>query len=84
MISINESDNLRPVIPGQVLKVDPKRLSKYRMSYQFLSYVWEEAGGQISHDLLGIDRPKEVEKIYQDAEKWLKKSNLKYLCLSIY
>lgn len=73
MISINESDNLRPVIPGQVLKVDPKRLSKYRMSYQFLSYVWEEAGGQISHDLLGIDRPKEVEKIYQDAEKWLKK-----------
>lgn len=71
MISINESDNLYPVIPGTSLKIDPKDLEELRPSYQFLSYVRKAAGGEISSDLLGTDRPKEVDKIYGEAQNWV-------------
>ncbi|PIO82011.1 hypothetical protein BSQ37_09670 [Pediococcus damnosus] len=71
MISINESDNLYPVIPGTSLKIDPKDLEGLRPSYQFLSYVRKAAGGEISSDLLGTDRPKEVDKIYGEAQNWV-------------
>jgi len=71
MISINESDNLRPVVPGTTLKIDPKELEGLRPSYQFLAYVRQAAGGKISSDLLGIDRPDDVAKVYAKAEDWL-------------
>lgn len=71
MISINESDNLHPVIPGTQFKIDPEELIGYRPSYQFLSYVRQAAGGSISQDLLGTDRPDDVSRIYQQAEKWV-------------
>ncbi len=71
MLSINESDNLHPVIPGTEFKVDPAQLKDFRPSYQFLSYVRTQAGGSISNELLGIDRPRDVQKVYQDADEWL-------------
>ncbi|ANZ60107.1 hypothetical protein AYR62_01685 [Secundilactobacillus paracollinoides] len=71
MISINESDNLRPVVPGTDLGITPDDLKDFRPSYQFLSYVRIAAGGSISQDLLGTDRPEDVAKLYGDAEAWL-------------
>lgn len=76
MISINESDNLYPVVPGTHLDVDPKELEKFRPSYQFLAYVRLAAGGSISQELLGIDRPDDIKKLYQQAEQWLIEKNL--------
>ena len=71
MISINESDNLRAVVPGTQLVIDPKELAEFRPSYQFLAYVRKAAGGDISQDLLGTDRPEEIDKVYAEAKAWV-------------
>jgi hypothetical protein len=71
MVSINETDNLRPVVPGTDLGIRADDLAGNRSSYQFLSYVRLAAGGSISDDLLGVDRPDGVAKVYADAEAWL-------------
>ncbi|ANI96900.1 hypothetical protein BV242_09800 [Lactiplantibacillus plantarum] len=72
LTSINESDNLRPVIAGQNLHVIPQDFNGLRPSYQFLAYVRQAAGGQISQDLLGTDRPEEVERLYKETSAWLR------------
>ncbi|KZT86065.1 hypothetical protein Nizo1840_0942 [Lactiplantibacillus plantarum] len=72
LTSINESDNLRPVIAGQDLHVIPQDFNGLRPSYQFLAYVRQAAGGQISQDLLGTDRPEEVERLYKETNAWLR------------
>ncbi len=46
-------------------------LKGLRRSYMWLSYVRNRAGGSVSHDLLGIDRPDEVQKIYVENEAWI-------------
>ncbi|WP_125982752.1 nuclear transport factor 2 family protein [Loigolactobacillus iwatensis] len=71
MISINESDNLHPAIPGTDLKVDPKDLVGLRRSYRYLAYTRKNAGGEISPDLLGIDRPDDIKRLYAQAEDWI-------------
>lgn len=71
MISINESDGLHAVIPGEKLVIDSKELAKFRPSYQFLAYVRKAAGGEISQDLLGTDRPDDIKKLYAQAQAWV-------------
>ena len=71
MTSIFEMDKLSPVIPGADLHVNPEDLKGLRRSYMWLSYVRIQAGGSVSHDLLGIDRPDEVQKIYEENEAWI-------------
>ena len=71
MTSIFEMDKLSPVIPGTDLHVNPEDLKGLRRSYMWLSYVRIQAGGSVSNDLLGIDRPDEVQKIYEENEAWI-------------
>ncbi|WP_233994430.1 hypothetical protein [Levilactobacillus brevis] len=71
MTSINENDDLRPVIAGQDLHINPQDLVGLRPSYQFLAYVRQAAGGEISAELLGTDRPADVDQLYAEAEDWL-------------
>lgn len=74
MTSINENDDLRPVIAGQDLHIEPSDLKGFRPSYQFLAYVRKAAGGEISNDLLGTDRPKDIDKLYSQTEDWLQEA----------
>lgn len=71
MISINEADELAPAVEGRKLKIKPKDLKDLRISYRWLAYVRKNNGGEISNDLLGTDRPDELEKIYNESFKWL-------------
>ncbi|MGO1970934.1 MAG: hypothetical protein ACTIIZ_08025 [Levilactobacillus brevis] len=71
MTSINENDDLRPVIAGQDLHINPQDLVGLRPSYQFLAYVRQAAGEEISTELLGTDRPADVDQLYAEAEDWL-------------
>lgn len=72
MTSINEADELQPSIPGEDLGIDPAEVKDFRKSYRWLAYARIQAGGTISQELLGTDRPEEVKKVYDAAEKWLK------------
>jgi len=65
--SIYESDTLKPEILGTDLHIDPADLAGLRHSYRYLSYVDKN----ISPDLPGIDRPDEVNKLYEELEQWL-------------
>lgn len=73
MTSINEADELQPSIPGEDLGIDPAEVKGFRKSYRWLAYARIQAGGTISQDLLGTDRPEEVKKVYEAAEEWLEK-----------
>jgi hypothetical protein len=71
MTSINESDELAPAIPGQDLKINPEDVKGLRLSYRWLTYTRRIAGGTISDDLSGTDRPVEVKQIYDTEFDWL-------------
>ena len=71
MLSINEDDTLAPAVPGTDLKIDASELKGLRHSYRYLAYTRIKAGGTVSNDLLGIDRPDDIARIYSEAEAWL-------------
>lgn len=71
MTSINEADELQPSIPGEDLGIDPNEVKGLRKSYRWLAYARTQAGGTISPDLLGTDRPEDIKKVYDAANEWL-------------
>lgn len=71
MTSINEADELKPAIPGEDLGIKPEEVKNFRKSYRWLAYARIQAGGEISKDLLGTDRPEEVQKVLDAANQWL-------------
>ncbi len=73
MTSINEADELQPSVPGEDLGIDPNDVKDLRKSYRWLAYARTLAGGTISQDLLGTDRPDDVKKVYDAAAEWLAK-----------
>lgn len=71
LTSIFESDKLEPVVAGTDLHINPEDLKGLRPSYRWLAYVRKQAGGRVSNDMPGTDRPKDIEKIYKQDEEWL-------------
>ena len=71
MFSLNEADELAPVIPGQDLKINPDDVKGLRVSYRWLAYGRKAAGDEIDNDLPGTDRPEDVQKSYDEAFAWL-------------
>lgn len=71
MTSLFEKDKLEPVIAGTDLHIDKKDLEGLRPSYKWLAYIRSRAGGQVSGDMPGTDRPEDAQKIYDAADKWL-------------
>ncbi|MFC0040065.1 nuclear transport factor 2 family protein [Actinomadura rayongensis] len=69
--TICERDAIAPVMPGEVLEMDPQRLARYRPSYRFLSYSLSCNGIDPPPDLPGDDRPDLCAPLYQAAEDWL-------------
>lgn len=65
--AIYESDALRPEIPGTDLHIDPADLAGLRHAYRYLAYV----DRNVCPDLPGIDRPEQVQKIYEELEEWI-------------
>ena len=71
MFSLNEADELAPVIPGQDLKINPDDVKDLRVSCRWLAYTRKAAGGQVDDNMPGTDRPEDVKKIYDEAYSWL-------------
>jgi hypothetical protein len=63
-------DELVPVVPGQVLRVDPEGLKGFRRSYQMLSYVLTLSGYQVNSELAGDDRPETVRALESELFGW--------------
>ena len=76
MTSVNEYDELSPAIPGQKLKIQPKDVEGLRPSYRWLAYTRQKAGGTVSNDELGTDRPDELNKFYDQEYQWLNAKNM--------
>lgn len=72
MTGICDADTLTPVIPGTDLKLDLALLKQLRVSYRFLAYTRIKAGGTISNDGIGTDRPETVAPVYAKAQDWIK------------
>lgn len=68
---IYERDELVPVFPGAEIKVDTVQINKYRQSYKNLCYVLSRTGEQSDQNLPGEDEPETIEKLYQEASKWV-------------
>ena len=71
MTSLFEADKLVPAVPGDDLGIDPADLTGLRRSYRWLAYVRTQAGGTVSQDLPGTDRPADVARVYDTAREWL-------------
>ncbi|MEP7314829.1 MAG: nuclear transport factor 2 family protein, partial [Pseudomonadota bacterium] len=63
-------DELVPVVPGQVLRVDAAMLAQYRPAYRFLSYVLSRNGYDVNGDLPGEDQPERVAALEKELFGW--------------
>lgn len=76
MTSVNEYDELSPVIPGKNLKIQPKDVEGLRPSYRWLAYTRMNAGGTVSNDELGTDRADELNRFYEQEYGWLNEKEM--------
>jgi hypothetical protein len=63
-------DKVTPVIPGQVLAIDPEAVKGFRPSYRFMSYSLTLSGFPVPNDLPGIDRPDLVDALVREIYGW--------------
>lgn len=73
MDAIYEKDALISVSPTCNIVISIEKISKYRPSYAYLSYLLENQGHKVDTNLPGIDKPELVNNFYQEAENWLTK-----------
>jgi hypothetical protein len=63
-------DEIVPVIPGQIVTIDPDALGEFRPSYRLLSYCFTIGGFPVPNDLAGVDRPDLVEALVGEIYGW--------------
>jgi len=63
-------DEITPIIPGQVVTVDPEAVRGFRPSYRFMSYTLASGGFPVPNDLAGIDRPDLVDALVREVYGW--------------
>jgi hypothetical protein len=68
--AIYQRDEMNPVIPGQVVQIEPNELKNFRPSYQLLSFCLMSNGFRPRMDLAGIDRPDLVEAVTREIYDW--------------
>jgi SnoaL-like domain len=68
--AIYQRDEITPVIPGQVVTIEPNELKNFRPSYQLLSFCLMSGGYQARKDLAGIDRPDLVDALTREVYAW--------------
>lgn len=68
---IYEYATVSAAAPGETLDIPAAELAKFRKSYALLSWNQAQRGTQLSQDELGVDRPEEVQKFYDEIKRWL-------------
>ncbi len=68
--AIYQRDELNPVIPGQVVTIEPNELKNFRPSYHLLSFCLMSGGYKPRMDLAGIDRPDLVNALTGEIYGW--------------
>jgi SnoaL-like domain len=68
--AIYQRDEIMPVIPGQVVAIEPNELKNFRPSYQLLSFSLMSGGYKARNDLAGIDRPDLVHALTREVYDW--------------
>lgn len=66
-----ERDMMRTVNPAEALPVDWAVLNTLRPSYRFLAYIQSSRGVTVNHELLGDDRPEQLDAFHAGEEAWL-------------
>lgn len=69
--TIYEQDNLTTNSPTDKVKLDLDEIAKNRTACQCLAYIQKRNGKTIYEDLPGFDRPETIEKLYEEADRWL-------------
>jgi hypothetical protein len=67
---IYERDEITPVIPGQIVTIEPEELKNFRPSYHLLAFCVMSAGFPVRNDLAGVDRPDLVEALTREVYAW--------------
>jgi hypothetical protein len=68
--AVYQRDEINPVIPGQVVTIEPNELKNFRPSYQLLSFCLMSGGYKPRMDLAGIDRPDLVGALTREVYDW--------------
>jgi SnoaL-like domain len=63
-------DEITPLIPGQIVAVDPAAVKSFRPSYRLLSYCLASGGFPVRNDLAGADRPDLVDALTSEIYNW--------------
>jgi hypothetical protein len=63
-------DEISPVIPGQIVTIDPDAAKAFRPTYRPLSYCLAPGGFPVPNDLAGIDRPDLVDALLLEIYGW--------------
>ena len=71
---IYEKDQLTPVDPSAVLKLNPDLLARFPEGYRHLGYLQSKNGFTVKEDLPGL-RGSEVLKLYNEGKDWLDRSD---------
>lgn len=66
-----ERDIMRAVNPTEALPIDWTVLSSLRPSYRFLAYIQQSRGVKVNQELLGDDRPEQLDAFHAGEEAWL-------------
>jgi hypothetical protein len=67
-----ERDELRPVNAREALPLeDVRNLAQWRPSYRFLTYIQSTRGVAVNQELLGDDRPEELDAFHRREAEWL-------------
>ncbi|NKB19305.1 MAG: nuclear transport factor 2 family protein [Alphaproteobacteria bacterium] len=69
--AIYESDSIRPVNPTDSLPIDWGIVNAMRPSYRFFGFCEASRHYDVSQDLLGDDRPDELEAFYLAERHWV-------------
>ena len=67
---IYQRDEINPVIPGQVVTIEPNELKNFRPPYQLLSFCLMSGGYKARLDLAGVDRPDLVDALTREVYGW--------------
>jgi hypothetical protein len=68
--AVYQRDELNPVIPGQVVQIEPNELKNFRPSYRLLSFCLMSGGYKPRMDLAGTDRPDLVAALTREVYDW--------------
>lgn len=72
--AVYERDTVVPAIPGATVAIDPAALAGFHPSSALIAYYLDSRGYTIGDDLLGDDRPAEVDAFYAGEFSWLQEN----------